>query len=81
MRAMYNLCEKESARYCMRIVVLEGSPNKFGSSNLLAKAFMRGAVEAGHSVEVPEGLLMCLAGGLAGERPVAEPYELVAAAA
>lgn len=52
MRAMYNLCEKESARYCMRIVVLEGSPNKFGSSNLLAKAFMRGAVEAGHSVEV-----------------------------
>ena len=36
---------------------------------------------AGYSVEVPEGLLVCLTGGLAGERPVAEPHELVAAAA
>ena len=36
----------------MRIVVLEGSPNKKGSSNLLADEFMRGAKEAGHTVEV-----------------------------
>lgn len=36
----------------MKIVILEGSPNKIGSSNLLAKAFMQGAVEAGHAVEV-----------------------------
>lgn len=32
----------------MRIVVLEGSPNKKGSSNLLADEFIRGAEEAGH---------------------------------
>ena len=36
----------------MRIVVLEGSPNKKGSSNLLADEFIRGASEAGHMVEV-----------------------------
>ena len=36
----------------MKIVVLEGSPNKNGSSNMLAKEFIRGAQEAGHSVEV-----------------------------
>lgn len=36
----------------MRIVVLEGSPNKKGSSNLLADAFIRGAKEAGHAVEI-----------------------------
>lgn len=36
----------------MRIVVLEGSPNKKGSSNLLADAFIRGAKEAGHTVEI-----------------------------
>ena len=36
----------------MKIVILEGSPNKNGSSNLLAKAFMQGAAEAGHAVEV-----------------------------
>ncbi len=36
----------------MRIVVLKGSPNKKGSSNLLADAFIRGAKEAGHTVEV-----------------------------
>ena len=36
----------------MKIVVLEGSPNKNGSSNLLAGAFIRGAQEAGHTVEV-----------------------------
>lgn len=32
----------------MKIVVLEGSPNKNGSSNLLASEFIRGAKEAGH---------------------------------
>ena len=36
----------------MRIVVLEGSPNRHGSSNLLADEFIRGAKEAGHTVEV-----------------------------
>ncbi|MBM6832116.1 flavodoxin family protein [Faecalicoccus acidiformans] len=36
----------------MKIVVLEGSPNKNGSSNLLAECFKQGAKEGGHSVEV-----------------------------
>ena len=36
----------------MKIVVLEGSPNKDGSSNLLATKFIRGAKEGGHSVQV-----------------------------
>lgn len=36
----------------MKIVVLEGSPNKNGSSNLLAENFIRGAEENGHHVEV-----------------------------
>lgn len=36
----------------MKIVVLEGSPNKHGSSNLLAGEFIRGAQETGHTVEV-----------------------------
>ena len=36
----------------MKIVVLEGSPNKKGSSNLLAGEFIRGAEEAGHHVQV-----------------------------
>lgn len=36
----------------MKIVVLEGSPNKNGSSNLLADCFRQGAEEAGHMVEV-----------------------------
>ena len=36
----------------MKIVVLEGSPNKKGSSNLLADCFKQGAEEAGHSVEI-----------------------------
>lgn len=36
----------------MKLVVLEGSPNKGGSSNLLAKNFIRGAEKSGHSVEV-----------------------------
>ena len=36
----------------MKIVVLEGSPNKNGSSNLLANELIRGAQEAGHTVQV-----------------------------
>ena len=36
----------------MKIVILEGSPNKNGSSNLLAECFRQGAEEAGHSVEI-----------------------------
>ena len=36
----------------MKNVVLEGSPNKNGSSNTLANAFIEGAKEAGHSVDV-----------------------------
>lgn len=36
----------------MKIVILEGSPNKNGSSNLLAKQFIRGAEEAGHTVKI-----------------------------
>lgn len=34
----------------MKIVMLEGSPHKKGSSNLLAGQFKRGAEEAGHQV-------------------------------
>lgn len=36
----------------MKIIVLEGSPNRNGSSNMLAEQFCRGAEEAGHSVEI-----------------------------
>lgn len=36
----------------MNILVLEGSPNRNGSSNLLAGEFIRGAEEAGHTVRV-----------------------------
>lgn len=36
----------------MKIVVLEGSPNKNDSSNLLAEQFSQGAKEAGHSVQI-----------------------------
>ena len=36
----------------VKIVLLAGSPNKDGSSNLLAGEFRRGAQEAGHTVEV-----------------------------
>ena len=36
----------------MKIVVLEGSPNKTGSSNMLADAFCRGAEESGHTIEI-----------------------------
>lgn len=36
----------------MRIVMMEGSPNPKGSSNLLADCFKQGAEEAGHTVEI-----------------------------
>lgn len=36
----------------MKIVVLKSSPNKNGSSNLLADCFSQGAREAGHTVEI-----------------------------
>lgn len=36
----------------MKIIVLEGSPNKEGSSNLLAERFIAGAKETGHDVRV-----------------------------
>ena len=34
----------------MKIVVLKGSPNKSGSSNILADEFSKGAREAGHEI-------------------------------
>ena len=34
----------------MRIVVLKGSPNVKGSSNMLAESFSKGAAEAGHEI-------------------------------
>lgn len=36
----------------MKIVVLEGSPNRNGSTHLLVEAFSNGAKEAGHSVRL-----------------------------
>ena len=36
----------------MKIVILEGSPHKKGSSNMLAEQFVKGAKEAGHNVEI-----------------------------
>ena len=36
----------------MKIILLEGSPNRHGSSNILAEHFKRGAEETGHSVEI-----------------------------
>lgn len=34
----------------MKIVMLKGSPNRHGSSNLLAEEFAKGAKEAGHEI-------------------------------
>lgn len=36
----------------MKIIVLESSPNKHGSSNQLADCFIQGAREAGHEIQV-----------------------------
>lgn len=35
----------------MKILVLKGSPNPHGSSNMLAEEFIRGAKETGHTVD------------------------------
>ena len=35
----------------MKIVVLQGSPNKNGSTNILVEEFSRGAKESGHTVQ------------------------------
>ena len=42
----------------MKILALTGSPNKNGSSNLLASEFTRGAEEAGHSVRLVDAAHM-----------------------
>ena len=36
----------------MEIVILQGSPNKNGSSNMLADSFAEGAKAAGHNVHI-----------------------------
>lgn len=36
----------------MKIIVLMGSPNKHGSTGILADSFVRGATEAGHVCEI-----------------------------
>ena len=41
----------------MKILVLEGSPHKNGSSNLLADNFIKGAKESGHEFIIRPWLL------------------------
>ena len=48
----FRIVLKEEEGYKMKIVILEGSPNRHGSSNLLAEEFKRGAEAAGHRVVV-----------------------------
>lgn len=36
----------------MKILLVQGSPHKKGSSNMLAEQFMEGAKAAGHTVSV-----------------------------
>lgn len=54
----------------MKIFVMEGSPHKHGSSNLLAENFIRGAKEAGHHIEVFDAahanLRPCMGCGVCG---------------
>ena len=57
----------------MRILIIESSPHKNGSSNLIAERFMEGAREAGHQVAVFDAAranlhpcLGCGACGMAG---------------
>ena len=54
----------------MKILVIESSPHKHGSSNLLAAEFRRGAEEAGHDVTVFDAghtkLTPCLGCGACG---------------
>lgn len=35
----------------MKIIILQGSPNKNGSTAMLSEEFTRGAKEAGHNIE------------------------------
>lgn len=44
----------------MRIAVIEGSPHKKGSSNMLAEQFITGARESGHAVEILDAAHMNL---------------------
>lgn len=44
----------------MRIAVIEGSPHKKGSSNMLAEQFVTGARESGHNVEILDAAHMNL---------------------
>ena len=44
----------------MKITVLQGSPHKNGSSNLLAEQFIKGAEENGHRVTVLDAAHMDL---------------------
>ena len=46
----------------MKILVIESSPHKHGSSNLLAGAFIRGAQEAGHTIAVFDAGPLCAKG-------------------
>lgn len=48
----YNRNENIQKEYGMKIAVLEGSPNKKGSSDMLAEQFIKGAREAGHEIEI-----------------------------
>jgi multimeric flavodoxin WrbA len=57
----------------MKIFIVEGSPHKNGSSNLLADSFIAGAREAGHEIDVFDaagadihGCIGCGACGMAG---------------
>lgn len=54
----------------MNIIVLMGSPNREGSTNILVEQFEKGAKEAGHTVEViyvcDEGVNPCLGCVLCG---------------
>ncbi|MDO4548244.1 MAG: flavodoxin family protein [Clostridia bacterium] len=44
----------------MKITVLQGSPHKNGSSNLLAEQFIKGAKEAGHEITVLDAAHMSI---------------------
>ena len=50
----YSVASKIQKRMCglMKILVMRGSPNRKGSSNLLADEFIRGAKEAGHYIDL-----------------------------
>ncbi len=58
----------------MRILLVQGSPHKKGSSNMLVEQFMKGAKAAGHTVSVfdaahanPHPCNGCGACGMAGK--------------